>query len=221
MALLGSEVVRLGISGFSQIPYGSFAGKAAAPPVFSGTIADISLTESDSTTDYDLSTYFTGADSYSIAPSVETGWTFNTSTGVLTILPDTVGTFGTYVVTATNTGGTADSNAFGVTVSEVVSEATGGWWYTYDHELAERKRKKKEIEALEAKAEQIKSTLDRELAKELRKQEKEQARISELRRLTKLAQEHKEELKQSVSQKAILAADNAMIKGTYSAMEML
>ena len=107
-------------------PVAVFQGVAA--PTFSGTIPDISLSQSLDTTDYDLSTYFTGATSYSIAPAVESGWTFNTSTGVLTVLPDTVGSFGTYVVTGTNSGGTDDSNAFGVTVTDV--SASGGWWFS-------------------------------------------------------------------------------------------
>jgi hypothetical protein len=123
---------------------------------------------------------------------------------------------------ATNTSNVLSSSSF-TTDAEAVTEEqpTGGWWYTYDHELALRKRKKKEIQEREAKAEQIQDDIDRELAKELRKQEREQERIAELRRLAKLAQEHKEELQQSVSQKAIFAAEQAMIKGTYSALERL
>ena len=117
MAFSGAQVTRLGLGGGPRFPYGSFAGKTATPPVFSGTIPDISLTESATSTDYDLSTYFTGATSYSIAPAVETGWTFNTTTGTLTVIPDTVGSFGPYIVTGTNAGGSTPSNSFGVAVA--------------------------------------------------------------------------------------------------------
>ena len=66
---------------------------------------------------YDLSDYFTGETSFSIAPAVEAGWTFNTSTGVLTIDTDANGTFGPYTVTATNAEGDTAGNAFTVKVS--------------------------------------------------------------------------------------------------------
>lgn len=204
------------------VPLVVLRGYAVGAPVFSGAIPDISVTENTGTHSYDLSTYFTGATSYSISPSVESGWSFNTSTAELIIDTDVVSSFGPYTVTGTNAGGSDSSNAFNVEVIAAEAEAaSGGWWYAYDYEYEERKRKKKRLEDLEAKAEQIQDKIDRELAKELRKQEKEQLRLDELRRLSKLAQEHKEELEQSVSQKAIFAAEQAMIKGTYSAMERL
>jgi len=192
-----------------------------SPPVFSGTIADISETESTGTHSYDLSTYFTGATSYSISPAVEAGWTFNTSTAELIIDTDDVNSFGPYTITGTNAGGSDNSNAFGVEVTAAVEEIIGGggWAYLYDYEYEHRKRKKKELEELKRKTELIQNKLDRELALELRKQDVELERVDELRRLTQLAEDHKEELQQSVSQKALLAAENAMIKGTYSAME--
>ena len=90
-----------------------------AAPVFTGTISDISVTFDTDTHDYDISAYFTGATSYSIAPAVEAGWIFNTSTGLLTIDTDDAQAFGDYVVTGTNTGGDTDSNAFSVTVAEL------------------------------------------------------------------------------------------------------
>jgi len=123
--------------------------QAVSPPVFSGTIPDISLTESATTTDYDLSTYFTGAVSYAIAPAVESGWTFNTTTGLLTVLPDTVGSFGPYIVTATNTGGSTPSNSFGVAVTAVEIEPQrepvegGGGWP--GHGIYKKKRREKAI----------------------------------------------------------------------------
>lgn len=94
-----------------------------AAPVFSGTIPDISVVENTSTHSYDLSTYFTGATSYSISPSVESGWSFNTSTAELIIDTDDVNTFGPFTVTGTNASGSDSSNAFGV---EVTAAAVGG-----------------------------------------------------------------------------------------------
>lgn len=91
--------------------------EAGGAPTFQGTIPDIFERQNTGSHDYDLSPYFTGADSYSISPAVETGWNFNTSTGVLTIDTDALGLFGPYTVTATNAFGTADSNAFDVEVA--------------------------------------------------------------------------------------------------------
>ena len=120
--------------------------QAVSPPIFSGTIPDISLEESASTTEYDLSTYFTGATSYSISPAVEAGWSFNTTTGVLTILPDTIGDFGPYTVTGTNAGGSDSSNAFAVAVTAEVVALPGGSsdpGRYKDETLAETRRRRK------------------------------------------------------------------------------
>lgn len=124
MALSGSEVTRFSLYGGIRGPWGDFSGKAVAPPVFAGTIADISVNKDSGTYQYDYSSYFTGATSYSISPAVETGWSFNTSTCVLTIDTDDANIFGPYIITATNAGGTDDSNAFSVTV---VAAYSGGY----------------------------------------------------------------------------------------------
>lgn len=86
-------------------------------PVFQGTIQDIFQRQNTGEFTYDLSPYFIGADSYSISPAVETGWSFDTNTGVLVIDTDAIGNFGPYTVTATNAFGTADSNAFDVEIA--------------------------------------------------------------------------------------------------------
>ena len=96
----------------------------ASAPSLLGNIPDISATYQGSNVETDLSAYFSGATSYAIAPAVETGWTFNTSTGVLTVDTDEAGTFGTYVVTASNVNGDTDSNAFSVVVAEEEEEET-------------------------------------------------------------------------------------------------
>lgn len=99
-------------------------GGTASAPVFSGPIPDISETENTGSHQYDLSTYFTGATSYSIAPAVETGWSFNTTTGELEIDTDVVGSFGPFVVTGTNLVGSDDSNGFSVEVVAADSQQT-------------------------------------------------------------------------------------------------
>ena len=192
MSFSGAQVTRLGLYGGSRVPYGSFAGKVATPPVFAGTIPDISITEGAAATEYDLSTYFTGAASYSIAPAVEAGWSFNTSTGVLTVDPLVVGVYGDYTVTATNAGGNTDSNAFGVTVTE--GQFSGGFWFDYDAEYSRRRREeKKRLEAEEA-AQKIQDELEREIALEFRKQDAENDRVNELARLTALTEKHRSQV---------------------------
>lgn len=87
------------------------------PPVLQGTIPDIFERKDTGTHEYNLGAYFIGADSYAISPAVETGWNFNTSTGVLTIDTDALGSFGPYTVTASNAFGDTPSNAFDVEVA--------------------------------------------------------------------------------------------------------
>lgn len=222
MALLGAEVVRFGVSGFSQIPYGSFSGKATAPPVFSGTIADISESVNTGSQVFDLSTYFTGATSYSISPAVETGWTFNTSTGVLTIETDTVGDFGPYTVTGTNAGGSDNSNAFNVTITAIPDvSATGGFWFDYDREYIRRKAKQEELEEARRKAKLLQNAIDREIAELLQAEEKEKARLEELKRLSELANKHQRTVTFELGQNVAKAAQRAQKQGNFSAMEAL
>ena len=121
----GSEwFTTLGVSGLPSILYGDLDTKVAAP-IFVGTIPDISVTYNTGTYQYDYSTYFTGATSYSISPAVEAGWSFNSSTGVLEIDTDDINTFGPYTITGTNAGGDTASNTFSVTISAVVEEGGG------------------------------------------------------------------------------------------------
>jgi hypothetical protein len=87
------------------------------PPILLGQIPNLSAGFDTGTHQYELGAYFSGATSYAIDPPVETGWTFNTTTGQLEIDTDAEATFGPYVVTATNANGDTDSNAFTVRVS--------------------------------------------------------------------------------------------------------
>lgn len=105
----------------SQVyPVASFS--ALAPPVFAGTIPDITGNEGDADIVTDLSVYFTGATSYSISPAVEAGWSFDTGTGILTVDTDDANTFGPYTVTGTNAAGSDSSNAFDVIISTVADK---------------------------------------------------------------------------------------------------
>jgi hypothetical protein len=92
-------------------------------PIFSGAIPDIFQRKDTGTFTYDLSVYFSGADTYAIDPAVETGWSFDTNTGVLVIDTDAIGVFGPFTVTASNANGDTDSNAFRVEVAAANSGA--------------------------------------------------------------------------------------------------
>lgn len=148
MPIQATAVTRLGIAGgiWNRLG-GDYSSKAASPPVFSGTIPTISGTEGDADIITDLSTYFSGATSFSIAPTVEAGWTFDTGTGILTVDTDVAATFGTYVVTGTNAAGTDDSNAFSVVISEA---STGG----QRGPITVGKKKRKKLKAKRTKEEE-------------------------------------------------------------------
>ena len=89
-------------------------------PVRVGSVGTLRLVKDRPARTFELGAIFTGAGiTYSIAPAVEAEASFNTSTGVLTWNPLNDGTFGPYTVTATNTSGATDSDAF-----EVVVQAT-------------------------------------------------------------------------------------------------
>lgn len=97
-------------------------------------------------------------------------------------------------------------------------EPSGGFWFDYDYELTRRRKEKEERERLEREAKQIQDRLDRALALEFRKKEAEQSRIDELQRLSKLAAQHTETI-QELDKKVIIAAERAVRKGKFSAME--
>lgn len=98
--------------------YSGISLSSVAAPTFTGEIHNRFVQKNTGTHQYDYSGSFSGTvDSYSISPAVETGWSFNTSTGVLTIDTDEDGVFGNYIVTATNVSGSANSNAFKITVN--------------------------------------------------------------------------------------------------------
>lgn len=94
------------------------SGGGASAPTLLDQIPNLSAAFDSGTHQYDLSDYFANADTYAIDPAVETGWSFDTGTGILEIDTDVEDTFGPYVVTATNAQGDTDSNGFTVSVSQ-------------------------------------------------------------------------------------------------------
>ena len=123
MSISANRVTRFGIDGQIWRPP---AVPSAGPPVFTGPIPDITGNLGDADIVTSLGNYFAGATSYSILPAIEAGWSFDTDTGVLTVDTDVAGTFGTYVVTGTNAGGSDDSNAFNVIISDIADTQGGG-----------------------------------------------------------------------------------------------
>jgi hypothetical protein len=90
-------------------------------PVFFGPVSNITVTVDVAMASVDLSVYFTGATSYSIAGTLPAGVTLNTSTGVLSGTPTETGTFAGLVVTGTNASGSTDSGSF-----SLICAAAGG-----------------------------------------------------------------------------------------------
>lgn len=101
---------------------GLYAGLVATAPVQLDLVPNLSARFNSGTHDFDLSVYFSGQTSYSIAPALEVGWSFDVNTGILTIDTDAASTFGPYAVTATNGSGNAVGNNF--TVKVAVSTVT-------------------------------------------------------------------------------------------------
>ena len=103
--------------------YSGISLSSVSPPVFSGLLSDLELRTNTSAKTIDYSGYFSDATSYSISPALESGWSFNTSTGVLLLDLGAVGTYGPYTITGTNAGGSGNSNEFYV---RVIAATIGG-----------------------------------------------------------------------------------------------
>jgi len=225
MPIQTTAVTRLGISGgiWNRLG-GDYSNKAASPPVFAGTIPNISATEGDSDVITDLSTYFSGATSYSISPAVEAGWNFDTVTGILTVDTDDVNTFGPYTVTGTNAAGSDNSNAFSVIISAAVATVeeanTGGWAFRREQERYRQEDEARKRRAKKEKARKIKDKLDRDIALAFIARDEGEAQRKDLERLTKLAAEYKDEI---IADNAKIAStiEDAVSLGTFSRMQKL
>ncbi|MCP4985241.1 MAG: hypothetical protein GY928_03960, partial [Colwellia sp.] len=100
-------------------------------------------------------------------------------------------------------------------------QPSGGFFFDYDRLQYKRKKERKRLDDLEEEAERIKNKLDKKLALEFRKKEREESRVKELQVLTRLAKDHKAEVERVFNEKVIKAANRAIIQGNYSAMESL
>ena len=111
----------------------------------------------------------------------------------------------------------------GITVGDAVEEETlsGGFFFDYDREMYRRKKEERKRQELEEAAKQIQDEIDQQLALEFRKKEKEQQRINELQRLTRLAEKHEKSIRKEFSNDVIIAAERAVKQGNYDAMEAL
>lgn len=200
---------------------------AEIPPVFSGPIPDISRTQDTGTHQYDLSAYFTGADTYAIDPAVETGWSFDTNTGVLEIDTDALGSFGPFTVTATNANGDTPSNAFSVAVvaAQVESDVSGGWatfLNTYERQIQRRREEARKRQELEEETERIPDPVDRSIAQLLREQEALDAKRADLRSTLDLARANADiEAARRYSDRVAAALEAALKTETAKALARL
>ena len=197
-----------------------FAGSGAAvsAPVFSGTITDISVDQGTGVHEYDYSSYFSDATSYSLSGNLEPGWFFDTANCILSIDTDVDSTFGPFSITGTNAGGNDTSNNFNVIVHTVYA---GGFWYAFeDARIKARKREREEILRLEQQAKKLQEKIDKELNLELQKLILEEIKIEEYQRVAKLAEKH-QKLIYNFEERVQKAAQRALDKQTFSSLEAL
>lgn len=135
---------------------------------------------------------------------------------------------------ATVSSGTINVNAsteilnlvsYNATIQGVESAGyTGGWGFFNAFDVERRRAlslRKKRKELLD-RAENIEDTLDRALAIEIQKQESEDDRQAELRRLGNLAQAHREHVTEELyGDRVVTALSRAIAQGNYSALEAL
>ena len=72
----------------------------------------------------------------------------------------------------------------------VVETASGGFYMGFDHALARRERKKRELEEMEREQQSIEDAQAREIAELLRKQEERDAERDDLKRIQALADQY-------------------------------
>jgi hypothetical protein len=88
----------------------------ASGPAILGDIPDFAFAANTGTHEIVVSIYFFGADSYTMGPAPEAGWSLDGVNGILTVDTDATGVFGPYSITATGIDGTSESNAFTISV---------------------------------------------------------------------------------------------------------
>lgn len=117
-----------------------------------------------------------------------------------------------------NLGFAASASTSAAPAAQVEQNSGGYSWRWFDQEMLRRKKKKREQEEAEERAQALQDKIDRELAAELRKAEKERERINELKRLAELAQKNIKQV-EALEPKVLKALERAIIQGNYSAME--
>ncbi len=113
-------------STWGSIGVQTVTGDTGDAPTFVGTIPTQNFTQNVSIGSVDFSPYFTDVSSYSLNQALPTGLSFNTTSGALTGTPTVSGTFGGFIITATNPYGTAASNAFTISIASNQSFTSGG-----------------------------------------------------------------------------------------------
>jgi hypothetical protein len=92
-----------------------FQQDASGPAVIS-PIPDFAFAEDTGTHEINFSSYFFEADTFTMGPAPEAGWSLDADTGILIVDTDDTAVFGPYSVTATGVDGTTESNAFLISV---------------------------------------------------------------------------------------------------------
>ena len=106
-----------------------------------------------------------------------------------------------------------------LTVGDVAEEASTGGWFDYDSEMLRRKREEEKRQKQLEEAERLEG-INRELAIEFRRLEAEEARRTELQRLTDLAERNQAEIISEREEIDLLIRRAVKLK-TFSAQEHL
>jgi len=108
-----------------QVVVGGFFDSILAP-VQVAAFTTIGAAPNSGTHDFPSGQYFLGETSFSISPALEAGWSFNTSTGLLTIDTDAQGLFGPYTITGINAAGSTPGEPFYVNIRPSAAIGTHG-----------------------------------------------------------------------------------------------
>lgn len=113
-----ADVIRRGYGGqIRQVVTRGF-WNSALPPVLVEQLPDITVKVNSGVYTYPLAPYFAGETSFS-SSTLATGFTLNTSTGVLTVDSgaEVAGTYGPYTISGINSSGTTAGNAIHIKLS--------------------------------------------------------------------------------------------------------
>ena len=223
---LDSEIERLTYLGI----YGGLTASDVTEPVLSNaTGVKTGSTSASGTVDTDegngILYYLATQNASELAATIKAGFSQSvTTSGTQNVTITGLSSSTTYYIhyvqddAANNESNVVSSSSF--TTDAEVSAFTGGFIQAFEIALAEREAKEREIEQLEYEAQQIQDSLDRKLAFEFRKQEKEELKLKEYKRIKKLAENHKKEVLE-LGDRVRKALDRAIQQETFSALEAL